>query len=235
MVRVDILQPRILPAATVARMSSCQCDRIESKFDETYAAEKLASYRSDGPDASTEALIEAIRAEGIEGMTLLDIGGGVGAVQHALLESGVTSAQEVEASQAYLAACQAEAERQGHADRIIHLFGDFGAVADVVEPADIVTLDRSMCCWHDMPDLVTRSSAKARQLYGLVYPRDVWWVRHGWRLFSNFRQLVRRSPMRVFTHRTRDVEAILSRQGFDLCSHNELGVWQIAVYARARG
>ena len=218
---------------TLWSMDSCQCDRIDSKFDEAYANEKLAEYRSAGPDPSTMALVEAIRAEDINGMTLLDIGGGVGAVQHALLEAGVSSVQEVEASEAYLAASKTEAERLGYADRISHLFGDFASVANEVEPADIVTLDRSMCCWHDMPDLVTRSSAKARRLYGLVYPRDVWWVRYGWRLFSNVRQLVKRSPLRVFTHRQRDVEAILFTAGFTVRTYREVGVWQVALYTRS--
>jgi hypothetical protein len=215
-------------------MSSCQCDRIESKFDDTYAAEKLALYRTDGPDPSTLALLEAIKAEDIGGMTLLDIGGGVGAVQHALLASGVTSVQEVEASEAYLAACKNEADRLDHADLITHLFGDFASVADQIEPADIVTLDRSMCCWHDMPDLVSRSASKAKHLYGLVYPRDVWWVRYGWRVFSNVRQRIDRSPMRVFAHRTRDVEAILFDQGFARQSYSEVGVWQVTLYAKAQ-
>lgn len=216
-------------------MSACQCERIESKFDEAYATEKLESYRKHGPEASTVALIEAVLKEGIEGMTLLDIGGGVGAVQHALLAAGVTTAQDVEASPAYVAACQAEADRQGHADRITHLLGDFSSLDDQVEPADIVTLDRSMCCWPEMPDLVTRSAAKAGQLYALVYPRDVWWVRYGWRIFSDVRQLVNRSPMRVFIHRTRDVEAILTNAGLQRHTYREVGVWQIVVYRRTEG
>lgn len=99
-------------------------------------------------------------------------------------------------------------------------------------PADIVTLDRSVCCWPDMPGLVRPSAARARRLYGLVYPRDDWWVRVGWRTFSRLRMLLRSHPMQVYVHRTRDVEAILRGQGLVRRSHRTMGVWQVAVFAR---
>ena len=213
-------------------MTACRCDQISSRFDEAYATEKLARYREHGPDPSTRALLDAISGADIRGKTLLDIGGGVGAVQHELLRLGVASVQEVEASTAYVAACQAEAGRQGHGDRINHLRGDFGSVAETVEPADIVTLDRSICCWHDPLTLIDQSAAKARWLYGLVYPRDVWWVRHGWRHFGNVRQVLKRSGLRLTTPRAVDVARILARHHLYLHRHAEVGVWQIAVFAR---
>jgi magnesium-protoporphyrin O-methyltransferase len=213
-------------------VTACRCDQISSRFDEVFAREKLARYRAHGPDPSTRALLEAISVEDIRGKTLLDIGGGVGAVQHELLRLGVAWAQEVEASTAYVAACQAEAGRQGHGDRIIHLSGDFGSVADAVEPADIVTLDRSVCCWHDPLTLIDQSAAKARWLYGLVYPRDVWWVRYGWRHLGNARQVLKRSGLRLTTPRAVDVARILDRHHLHLRRHAEIGVWQIAVFAR---
>ncbi len=214
-------------------MTQCQCDGIESKFDEQYATEKLELYHREGPDPTTRAMLEAIRAEvDVEGLTLLDIGGGVGIVQHELLQSGLASAVEVEVSEGYAAANRAEAELRGHADRITHVLGDFGSVADSVEPADIVTLDRAICCWHDMPDLVSRSAEKASRLYATVYPRDAWWVRYGWRTYGNARHLLNRNPMRVHIHRTREIDAILATKGLSRRSYREMGVWQITVFAR---
>jgi hypothetical protein len=211
---------------------TCRCEEVAPRFDEAYAAEKLARYRSAGSDPSTRALLDAITAEDVHGRTLLDIGGGVGAVQHELLKQGVASVQEVEASAAYVAACRAEAERQGHDGRITHLSGDFGSVAHDVEAADIVTLDRSVCCWSEPLTLVDQSASKARWLYGLVYPRDVWWVRHGWRRLSNLRQMLKRSGLRLSTPRAADVEQVLSYHGLHLRHHAEVGVWQIAVFGK---
>jgi acetyl-CoA C-acetyltransferase len=58
-------------------------------------------------------LLEAIKKEGVAGLTLLDIGGGVGAIQHALLDAGVEQATDVDASSAYLDATRTEAQRRG--------------------------------------------------------------------------------------------------------------------------
>lgn len=226
----------LVPGCYGARtVTACGCEEIGSRFDEAYAAEKLARYRAVGPDVSTRALLDLIAVEDIRGKTLLDIGGGVGAIQHELLRLGVASAQEVEASTAYVAACRAEAERQGHGERIIHLSGDFGSVADAVEPADIVTLDRSVCCWRDPLMLIDQSAVKARWLYGLVFPRDVWWVRHGWRYLSNLRQVVKRSGLRLSTPRAVEVEHILARRGLHPIRRAEVGVWQVAVFASGAG
>jgi hypothetical protein len=214
-------------------MASCDCERIGSRFDAAYAADKLAAYRRSGPAPTTQALIDALRGEGIQGLTLLDVGGGIGAVQHELLRSGVSAAVEVEASEASIAACREEAERQGHADRIQHLSGDFGTLAAAIPAADIVTLDRSVCCWPDMPGLVGASADKATRLYGLVYPRDDWWIRFPWRVMTNVRMMLRRQPMRVFVHRTHDVEGILAEHGLKRRSHKTVGVWQVVVFARA--
>lgn len=166
-------------------------------------------YRSSGPDPTTAALT----TRGVEGATLLDVGGGVGAVQHELLEAGARSVVEVEASAAYQAACKREAERQGHADRIEHIGGDLASVALDVAGADIVTLDRSLCCWSEMPALLDAAASRTGRLISLVYPRDALWIRLGWGVFQDVRHRLNRNPMRVFIHRTADVEAILASYG----------------------
>ena len=86
-------------------MSSCRCSQcigIEREFDQKLANEELQKYRNEGPIENTLALIDALKAEGISGAALLDIGGGIGAIQHELLKAGVSSCINVEVSQAYI-------------------------------------------------------------------------------------------------------------------------------------
>lgn len=212
-------------------MNCCQCQGIEKEFNQKEAAEDLKRYRQSGPDETTRLLINALVAEGVEGMTLLDIGGGVGAVQNELLKAGVSRATSVDASTAYIEAAKEEAQRRGHADRICFQHGDFVDLAPDIPPADIVTLDRVICCYHDMQRLVGLSSARARKLYGVVYPRDTWWTKIGLPMM-NFFYWLRRTPFRVFAHPTAEVDAIVQGNGLQERFYRKTFVWQVAVYAR---
>lgn len=214
-------------------MDSCQCQGIETKFDQKYVAKKLKEYRRKGPKKTTWQLIEALRAEGVGGMTLLDIGGGVGDIQHEMLRSGIRYAINNEASTAYLEACRQEAERLGHSDQIRHIHGNFVDLAKDISLADIVTLDRVICCYRDMPNLINLSTQKARRFYGIIYPLDKWWIRSYILVYYNFSNWLRRSPMRMFVHPPDAVEAVIRNNGFGRRFYREMGPWQVAVYARS--
>ena len=212
-------------------MKCCQCQGIENLFNAKLAAKKLTSYRKRGPRKETRMLIEALGAEGIKGMTLLDIGGGVGAIQHELLSAGVSSATNVEASLAYMEAAKEEAQRRGHGDRVSYHDGDFVDLAPAIEPADIVTLDAVICCYHDMEALVGLSSQRARKLYGFVYPRDTWWMKVVFAV-GNFYCWARRRSFRVFLHPTQAIDAVLRRNGFQQRFYRKTKFLQVVVYAR---
>ncbi len=212
-------------------MNCCQCQGIEELFSQQYVNKELLRYRAKGPDKTTRMLTEAIKEEGVDGLTLLDIGGGVGAIQHELIDAGVQHVTSVEASTAYLTAAKAEAQRRGLQIVFSYHHGNFVDLAADIAPADIVTLDRVICCYHDMENLVGLSAARARKLYGLVYPRDAWWVKIGLAL-ENFFFRLRRSPFRTFSHPTKAVEDILGSNGLKRRSYRQTLVWQVVVYSR---
>ena len=70
----------------------------------------------------------------MEGATFLDIGGGIGAIQHELIDAGVSHATNVDASAPYLDAAREESERRGYAGRVTYLHGDFVELAGSVPP-----------------------------------------------------------------------------------------------------
>jgi magnesium-protoporphyrin O-methyltransferase len=152
-------------------------------------------------------------------------------VQHALLRAGASRAQSVDASTAYTEIARQEAERLGLGERIEAVRGDFVRVAESIGEADVVTLDRVICCYHDMRGLVTESARRARRLYGVVYPRDFWWLRPGFAV-SNLLLRLRRSPFRIYLHPTADVESVIASRGLKKTFHRTRGIWQVAVFAR---
>jgi magnesium-protoporphyrin O-methyltransferase len=213
-------------------MNCSHCCAAEKIFSQGLAEHDLRDYRSHGPNRTTGLLVEALKAMGIEGLRLLDIGGGVGAVQHELLEAGVNSAVSVEASSAYLQAAEQEAERQGHADRITAYHGDFVDLATQIPRADIVTLDRVICCYPDMRTLVSLSAIRAAKFYGVVFPRDTWWMKVGSRLINLGLRLSHNS-FRAFVHPTKEVEQIIRAQGLERRFSRKTFFWQVLVYSRS--
>ncbi|HJR68333.1 MAG TPA: hypothetical protein VJ802_18025 [Gemmatimonadaceae bacterium] len=109
--------------------------------------------------------------------------------------------------------------------------GDFVALADTVPAADVVTLDRVICCYPDMEALVAASAGKARRLYGAVFPRE----RPGVKVMSALGNVVcrlRGDPFRSYIHSTAAIDAAVRRQGFRLRSVANAFLWRVAVYAR---
>lgn len=210
-------------------MTCSQCQGIEREFNRKHAVEQLNHYRKKGASATTRQLIAALTTGDVDGLTLLDIGGGVGAIQLALLEAGVSRAVDVDASPAYLEVARQEAQRQGLIERVNYYQGNFVDLAPTISPADIVTLDRVICCYDDMLALVNLSVQRARRLYGLVYPRDTWWVKLILPTMNLYLRL-RRSSFRVFAHPTRAVDAIVRAQGFTQRFYRKMGFWQVVVY-----
>lgn len=209
----------------------CHCQGADDFFSDRRARKELKKYRRKGPDKSTRLLLEGIVSRGVEGASVLDIGGGVGVIQHELAARGAAEIYSADASQAYLATCRAEAEERGYAEQARYLLGDFVEIAPDVEEVDIVTLDRVVCCYPDMPTLVEASASKARRVYGLVFPRDRWPVRAVIAAI-NLMNALRRSSFRVFVHPAEEIDRTVRAAGFEPRYSARTFVWHVAVYAR---
>lgn len=200
-------------------------------FDRRQATRELRRYRQRGPNKVTLAFVEALRREGVAGATVLDIGAGVGGVAHGLIEAGASLATDVDASAAYLDAARSEAARRGHADRMVFHHGNFTELASEIPGADVVTLDRVICCYPDVDALVGLSATRASRLYGLVFPRDIWWTRALMGLLNAGLWLLR-NPMRTFVHPDVRIALLVERAGLVRRFHRSFWFWQIALWAR---
>jgi magnesium-protoporphyrin O-methyltransferase len=210
----------------------CKPD-YDTHFDAESARKDLLAYRAGGPDGSTQRLLDVLIGEGIEGATLLDIGGGVGVVQLELLKAGAARSLDVDASGPFLAVAESEAAEHGFADRTGYRHGDFVDLAGEIEAADVVTLDRVICCYPDVHSLVSLSARRARRLYGLVYPVDRWWTRAVGRVL-NFLDWLGRSDYRMHVHSQSLVDRLILEAGLEPHYHHRGWIWQTAVYARVR-
>jgi magnesium-protoporphyrin O-methyltransferase len=213
-------------------MDSCGCDRGFEIFDRKSAEADVERYRRHGPDTTTRMLVDMIRERGVEGATVLDIGGGIGVIDHELLEDGAQRAVLVDASAPTLETARDEARRRSFLDRIEFVEGDFVSRAETVDAADIVTLDRVICCYPDMESLVRLSVSRATRLYGLVLPRDRAIMRWGlWLLNLWFR--LRGWAYRGYAHPNARVDALAAEAGLRARDERTTFVWRVVLYERA--
>jgi len=145
-------------------MGCCQCQGIENMFDKKAAKRQLKRYLKKGPSKTTSMLLDAIHKKGVQGLNFLDIGGGIGAIQYDLIKAGASNGTSIEASSAYIDVVKEETLQNGLAERVNFKQGDFTATATDVDSADIVTLDKVICCYDDMSELVGLSSKLARKI-----------------------------------------------------------------------
>jgi len=211
----------------------CNCCEItDNAFSEAEARAEIKTYRKRGPAKQTKLILEAIRSLGLKDATLLDIGGGIGAIHHELLNDVAHEATHVDASSAYLKEAKEETARRGNSERVEFIHADFTDVASNLPQVDIVTLDRVVCCYPDFRSLLKAAADHSRKAVALTYPRETWYMRIGLQVINFFQRLMR-NPFRVFLHPVAEMESLLQREGFVKTSMRRVSVWEMALYQRS--
>lgn len=215
-------------------MSSCCsgfCTSVSHQFDARVAEGDLRRLRRKGPNLTTRMLRDLVREAGA-GQTVLDVGAGVGALSFELLGGGSRLATAVDASPAYVAASRREAEQRGYRERFVSVEGDFVTHADTIASADVVVLDRAVCCYPSFEPLLDAALAHSERLLGMSYPQDRWYVRLVIRAQNSFRWVCR-NPFRTYVHPARAMEALAARHGFRRVARTGSFVWAVDLYGRS--
>ena len=215
-------------------MTCAHCVAAGELFGQRQAGRDLRRFRKRGPSGSTRHLLNAVPQEDLAGARVLDIGAGVGAIHLSLLERGAAEAHHVDASAAYQNASREEAERRNVGDRITYVTGDYLDLAADLPESDIVCLDRVVCCYPDMPALVSTSARAAGTVYGLVFPADRGWIR-GLIRIANLWMALTRSGFRAFGHREEAIRRVVEEAGLTQVHRSRAGIWQILLFRRREG
>ena len=194
------------------------------------AAKELQVYRQGRLGPTTRLLRDGIADLGLSQGSLLDIGGGVGALAFELFDRGITEAVIADASLAYVTAAREEAIRRGRAESTTIVHGDLLELADKLPTATLVTLDRVVCCYPSYEPLLAEAARHADRGLALSYPRDRWFVRAAMWL-ENARR-ARQSGFRTFVHPPRQLRQVIERAGFELARRRTTAMWAIDVFVR---
>jgi magnesium-protoporphyrin O-methyltransferase len=191
----------------------------------------MQDYLSSGPKKNTLPLLSTMEEIDVLGKSILDIGGGVGAITFELFKRGIDTAQHVDISKAYSIVFQEEAENRGLRQRIQCFSGDFVRLHNEIHGSDIVVLDKVICCYQHFEPLVRLASEKAGTWIAFSVPRDVWWVRI-YDAFENKFRAWKGKPFPTYVHSTRRIDEILREEGFLPFHNSHNREWLIAVYQR---
>jgi 2-polyprenyl-3-methyl-5-hydroxy-6-metoxy-1,4-benzoquinol methylase len=206
----------------------------EAQFNHKRAERDLRRYRRRGANDTTRLMLAELHRWPLKGRRLLDVGGGIGVISRELAGSGVASATMVEASPAYLEVARREVGSQYGSRPTQFILGDFAVIAGTLPDADVVTLDRVVCCYPDAEALLRQAAGQARQLLAFSYPRDLWYVRTLFALI-NFWMRLTGKEFRAFVHAPERMAAVLEAAGLVRATQRETLVWMLDLFHRKGG
>lgn len=220
----------MVASAVVSRC--CRPNAYREIFDEKQARKDARRYRRKGLPKDAAAGIAFLRRRGISGLTVLEVGGGVGAAALELLRAGAAGAVNVELSPAYAPAA-AELVRENSLDEsALELrVGDFVDEAPAIEPADVVVMNRVVCCYPDYEALLSAAADRARRYLVFTYPRD----NPAARLFVWLENLFLRltgKEFRSFVHPRGAMLAVIEARGLRLAEERRASIWGTAALER---
>jgi hypothetical protein len=212
--------------------SCCRAGPCEQIFKPRLARRSLKRYRTKGLDELESRMVAAASAEGVEGARVLEIGGGIGALQAELLLAGAETGEVVELVTSYGPYARELARDTGLAQRTSFRVVDILDEPEVVDPADVVVMNRVVCCSPDGVALTREAAGHTRRVLVLSFPRDVGWMRAAARV-ANLGFKVLGWSFRMFVHRRAALVAAAEAEGLRLEVSDHNVVWEFAALRRA--
>ena len=214
-------------------MSDCCTPKgYEFMFSERRARTEASRYRRRGLDGPSRRIVDYLKKLGVDGRTVLEVGGGIGAVQIELLKAGAARATSIELTPTYERVASELLAEAGLADRVQRRVMDFAQESQTVGVADVVIMNRVVCCYPDMPLLTGAAADHAGQVLVMTFPKGNWWSRAGFGALNLMLRVTRRE-FHAFVHRPSDIIATSRAHGLRLAYDDSGVLWSLAALSRA--
>jgi 2-polyprenyl-3-methyl-5-hydroxy-6-metoxy-1,4-benzoquinol methylase len=214
-------------------MTGC-CDPrgCNDMFGPRFARHLASRYRKRGLDKTAARMVAYLVDRGLDGASVLEIGGGVGDIQLELLRQGASRTTNLELVDAYDTNAADLAETAGMRDRMARRKVDIAATPDEVDAHDIVVLHRVVCCYPDYERLLTAAADHAKQRLVFSHPPRNWMSRTFTCLQNISFRLIGKS-FRTFAHPPAAMVAVAVGRGMRTDYTHRGPVWQIVGLARS--
>lgn len=207
-------------------------ESYEGLFNDRYAQQLALQYRRRGLTPPAQRIVEFIASQGIQGTTVLEIGGGIGDIQLELLKLGTSRTTNLELSGAYESIANTLIQEAGFQGRVQRIQGiDLAVTPDALATFDVVVLHRVVCCYPDADRLLSAAASHARHTVVLSHPPYNWLGRLSARLMNAWLRILR-DQYRAFAHDPVDMVAVLERHGFVPGYRRAESMWRIIGASR---
>jgi magnesium-protoporphyrin O-methyltransferase len=204
----------------------CNPRGCDSFFNPRFARRVARRYRKRGLGRTSQQMVDFLESRGIAGATVLEIGGGVGEIQVELLKRGATRTLNLELSSAYDAEANRLLDEAGQRDRAERRIHDIAVDPDGVEPADVVVLNRVVCCYPDYERLLGAAADHARRLLVFSHPpRNA--ISRAIVAAQNLAFRVVSREFRTFAHSPEAMLAVLEAHGLQPTFAHNGRAWQV--------
>jgi SAM-dependent methyltransferase len=205
-------------------------------FDEwaTHAARRARTRETSAK--ITAALVAALEEAGLRGRTVLDVGCGSGDLALAAVSRGAEGATGFDLGPGAIREARTLATHRGLSDRTRFEIGDGATIA--LPRADVVSLNRVLCCYPHVDALLTNTLGAAGSVFGYTAPCDRGAIGLGNRIWVSFGNVWYRlrakkfRGFRAFVHDLGAVDRRIRAAGFEPVRSERRGLWNLAVYAR---
>ena len=208
-----------------------RCCGYEELFDGRMARKEAERYRRKGLRGSARRVLAQASEGRLVGAEVLEIGGGVGSLSIELVRAGARHASVLELSSGYEREAAALVREQGLENRVDYRLADVVDDAGDVAAADVVVMERVVCCYPDAEALVGAAAERAARRLVLSYPRYGMTTRLFVRV-ANLVQRVRRSEFRVYAHRPESIVVAAARRGLRPTGRESGAIWRVAAFDR---
>ncbi len=212
-------------------MDCCTPSGYGRFFNQRQARRDLRHYRRRGLGGTARDLASFLTERGVGGHTVMEVGGGVGALHVELLKAGAARAISVEISPEYEAVARELLEEEGLAGRVERHVADFATEAARFGGVDDVVMNRVLCCYPHVEKLMDAALGRARRYLAASFPRDRRLTRMVVRL-SNWVFRVRRIDFQAYVHRPADILAAAARRGFTVAFDDHDLIWRVVVFEK---
>jgi magnesium-protoporphyrin O-methyltransferase len=209
------------------------CCGADQFFDLKVARKKMKYYKRKGPGKATKKLLSLFSTQQIQEKSLLDIGGGIGAIQWYFLENGAKRTTDVDASNAYISVAKAHAEEKNLLDIMEFHGGDFLDKSSEISAHDFVTLDKVVCCYPDYQHLLGMALDKCNETIALTFPLGGL-LSKILELMENLYFSFKKNPFRTFIHSPRAIEGFIVSSGFEPVEKRVSFPWHVQMHRRLK-